>query len=54
MIKAIFRDFDGTIGDTLDLVIEGTNILAKKHHWKNIPSTEVFRTQSMKEVIKNM
>lgn len=54
MIKAIFRDFDGTIGDTLDLVIEAANQLAKKYHRKDIPDQETFRSQSMRTVVQRM
>ncbi len=54
MIKAIFRDFDGTIWDTLDLVIQSATLLAKKYHRKIIPSKVVFRTQSIRSIVKNM
>jgi len=42
MIKAIFRDFDGTIGDTIELMFQSANNLAKRHHWKNIPDKKYF------------
>lgn len=54
MIKAVFRDFDGTIGDTLDLIIEAANQLAKRYHRKDIPNKGTFRTQSMRTIIQSM
>lgn len=51
-IKTVVFDFDGTIADTLETVVEAVNELAPKYSYKPIENAEVFRGKEIRDLIK--
>jgi phosphoglycolate phosphatase len=52
MIKAIVFDFDGTLVDSLPIVVKAVNVLAKKYGHAEIKNVSKLRNKSLRIIIR--